>query len=53
MEAVTLAGAPIFAPTPAFYHRPALIDDLLDQIAGRILDHFGIEHRLSERGTSP
>ena len=51
MEAATLAGATIFPPTPAFYHRPASIDDLLNQIAGRILDQFGIEHRLFERWT--
>jgi polyprenyl P-hydroxybenzoate/phenylacrylic acid decarboxylase-like protein len=49
MEAVTLAGATIFPPVPAFYHRPRSIDDLLAQIAGRILDQFGIEHDLFTR----
>jgi polyprenyl P-hydroxybenzoate/phenylacrylic acid decarboxylase-like protein len=49
MEAATLAGATIFPPVPAFYHRPRSIDDLLAQITGRILDQFGIEHELFAR----
>jgi polyprenyl P-hydroxybenzoate/phenylacrylic acid decarboxylase-like protein len=53
MEAVTLAGATIFPPVPAFYHRPRTIDDLLAQIAGRILDQFGIEHDLFTRWLGP
>jgi polyprenyl P-hydroxybenzoate/phenylacrylic acid decarboxylase-like protein len=51
MEAATLAGATIFPPVPAFYHRPTTIDELLNQITGRILDQFGIEHDLFERWT--
>ena len=49
MEAVALAGATIFPPVLAFYHRPRSIDDLLAQITGRILDQFGIEHDLFTR----
>jgi polyprenyl P-hydroxybenzoate/phenylacrylic acid decarboxylase-like protein len=49
MEAATLAGATIQPPVLAFYHRPRSIDDLVDQIAGRILDQFGIAHSLSAR----
>jgi polyprenyl P-hydroxybenzoate/phenylacrylic acid decarboxylase-like protein len=49
MEGATLAGATIFPPVPAFYHRPRSIDELLAQIAGRILDQFGIEHDLFAR----
>ena len=44
METVTLAGATVLPPTPAFYHRPSTIDDLLRQTAGKVLDQFGIEH---------
>jgi polyprenyl P-hydroxybenzoate/phenylacrylic acid decarboxylase-like protein len=51
MEAVTLAGATIFPPVLAFYHRPRSIDDILAQIAGRILDQFGIEHDVFTRWT--
>jgi polyprenyl P-hydroxybenzoate/phenylacrylic acid decarboxylase-like protein len=49
METVTLAGATIFPPVLAFYHRPRHIDDLLAHITGRILDQFGIEHDLFTR----
>ena len=49
METVTLAGGIILPPMPAFYHRPRTIDDLLKQTVGKVLDQFGIEHRLFER----
>lgn len=49
MEAVTLAGATVLPPAPAFYHQPKTIDDLLAQTAGKVLDQFGIEHKLFER----
>lgn len=49
MEAVTLAGATILPPVPAFYHRPQTIDDLLRHTAGKVLDQFGIHHELIER----
>jgi polyprenyl P-hydroxybenzoate/phenylacrylic acid decarboxylase-like protein len=49
METVTLAGATVLPPVPAFYHRPDTIEDLLRQTAGKVLDQFGIEHDLFER----
>ena len=49
METVTLAGATVLPPVPAFYHRPNTIEDLLRQTAGKVLDQFGIEHDLFER----
>ncbi|HTU30950.1 MAG TPA: UbiX family flavin prenyltransferase [Solirubrobacteraceae bacterium] len=49
METVTLAGATVFPPVPAFYHRPRDIDELIDHVNGRILDQFGIEHQLFTR----
>ena len=42
-------GAHILPPIPAFYHRPATIDDIIDQTIGKILDFFGVEHDLFER----
>jgi 4-hydroxy-3-polyprenylbenzoate decarboxylase len=42
-------GAHILPPIPAFYHRPATIDDIIDQTVGKILDFFGIEHDLFKR----
>ena len=49
METVTLAGATVFPPMLAFYHRPRTIDDLLSHIVGKILDQFGVEHKLFDR----
>jgi polyprenyl P-hydroxybenzoate/phenylacrylic acid decarboxylase-like protein len=51
METVTLAGATVLPPVPAFYHRPKTIDDLLNQTVGKVLDQFEIEHNLFERWT--
>jgi polyprenyl P-hydroxybenzoate/phenylacrylic acid decarboxylase-like protein len=53
METVTLAGATVLPPVPAFYHQPKSIDDLLRQTAGKVLDQFGIEHTLFRRWSTP
>ena len=42
MRLAAAAGAVIFPPVPAFYHRPATLDEIVDQIAGRILARLGI-----------
>jgi 4-hydroxy-3-polyprenylbenzoate decarboxylase len=39
-------GVKIVPPVPAFYHKPESLDDLIDSIAGRILDNMGIENDL-------
>jgi polyprenyl P-hydroxybenzoate/phenylacrylic acid decarboxylase-like protein len=49
METATLAGATVLPPTPAFYHRPETINDLLAQTTGKILDQFDIDHQLFQR----
>lgn len=53
LETVTLAGATVLPPTPAFYHRPQTIEDLLRHIAGKVLDQFDIPHNLFERWHNP
>src|SRR5262249_34051183 len=52
METVTLAGATVLPPVPAFYHQPESVDDLLRQTAGKVLDQFGIEHNAFRRWDS-
>lgn len=37
------AGAVILPACPGFYSRPASVDELVDQIVGRILDSVGLE----------
>ncbi len=49
METVTLAGATVFPPVLAFYHRPQSIQDLLAHIVGKVLDQFAIPHDLFHR----
>jgi 4-hydroxy-3-polyprenylbenzoate decarboxylase len=49
MELVTLAGAIVMPASPAFYHRPRSIDDLVNFIVGRVLDLLGIENDLYRR----
>ena len=49
METVTLAGATVLPPVPAFYHKPETIEDLLRHTAGKILDQFGIPHQAFKR----
>ncbi|KAJ5188261.1 hypothetical protein N7472_007275 [Penicillium cf. griseofulvum] len=36
-------GAIIFPPVPAYYIRPASVDDLVDQSVGRMLDLFDLD----------
>jgi 4-hydroxy-3-polyprenylbenzoate decarboxylase len=43
------AGAMILPAMPSFYGRPAGIDQLLDTVVGRVLDHLGLEHDLLKR----
>jgi polyprenyl P-hydroxybenzoate/phenylacrylic acid decarboxylase-like protein len=52
METLTLAGATIMPPAPAFYHQPQTIEDLLNQTVGKLLDQFGISHELYRRWES-
>lgn len=47
------AGATVMPANPGFYHRPRKIEDVVDFLVARILDHLGVEHALTERwGTS-
>ncbi|HEX8317885.1 flavin prenyltransferase UbiX [Longimicrobium sp.] len=52
MARLTRAGATIMPAAPGFYHRPRSIDDLVDFVAARILDHLGVEHTVGRRWKS-
>ncbi|HKT09372.1 MAG TPA: flavin prenyltransferase UbiX [Gemmatimonadaceae bacterium] len=49
MLRVSRAGAIVLPAAPGFYHGPTRIDDLVDFIVARVLDHLGVDHRLSGR----
>lgn len=42
-------GATIMPAAPGFYHQPKSIEDLIDFMVARILDHLGIEQGLVPR----
>lgn len=42
-------GAVIFPPVPAFYNRPATLQDIVDQSCMRMLDQFGIHLETAPR----
>lgn len=43
MLAVSEAGAIVMPASPGFYNNPQSIQDLIDMIAARILDHLGVD----------
>jgi len=43
MVRVAEMGAIVAPPMPAFYQRPATIEDIIDQTVNRLLDQLGIE----------
>ena len=51
MAAVTEAGAIVYPPVPAFYARPASLEDMVDHTIGRVLDLFDIDTSLVRRWT--
>jgi 4-hydroxy-3-polyprenylbenzoate decarboxylase len=46
MSLAAEAGAVIFPPVPAFYNRPASVQEIVDEIVGRVLVRLGIENDL-------
>lgn len=49
MLRVTRAGALVMPAAPGFYHRPSSIDDLVNFMVARVLDHFGVPQTLAPR----
>ena len=40
METVTQAGAIVIPASPAFWHKPKTIEDLVDSVVDRVLSHI-------------
>jgi 4-hydroxy-3-polyprenylbenzoate decarboxylase len=49
MATVTRAGALVLPAMPSFYGRPQTIDELVDTVVGRVLDHLGLPIKLGPR----
>lgn len=49
MTALAEMGVVVLPASPAFYHRPRSVDDMLDFIAGRVMDALGISNDLYTR----
>ncbi len=43
------AGAVILPANPAFYHHPQRVEDLVDFVVARVMDHLGVPHQLLKR----
>ena len=49
MTRVSRAGAVILPPSPSFYTFSETIEDLVDTVVARIMDHLGAAHDLGKR----
>jgi 4-hydroxy-3-polyprenylbenzoate decarboxylase len=49
MLSLSQQGVTIMPASPGFYHKAESIDDLVDFMVGRILDHLGIEQDIMPR----
>ena len=52
MLRLSRAGAVVLPASPAFYHHPLTMDDLVDFVVGRILDHVGVDAGIGPRWES-
>jgi 4-hydroxy-3-polyprenylbenzoate decarboxylase len=53
MLALARMGVVMAPPVPAFYHRPASVEDIVDHTAARILDQLGLELPGTSRWRGP
>jgi flavin prenyltransferase len=49
MLTLSQMGVTIMPAAPGFYHQPKSINDLIDFMVGRMLDHLGIEQNIMPR----
>jgi 4-hydroxy-3-polyprenylbenzoate decarboxylase len=48
-ELLLLAGAIILPANPSFYMRPQTVEQVVDTVVARVLDHLGVAHQLVKR----
>lgn len=49
MLAATRAGAIVIPASPSFYGRPETLEDAMDSVLSRVLDHVGLPNALARR----
>jgi len=49
MLCLVKAGATILPAMPGFYHKPETVQDLVNFVVARVLDHLGLKHDLVKR----
>ncbi len=49
LELLMLAGAVILPANPSFYTRPQTVEQVVDTVVARVLDHLGVMHTLVAR----
>ncbi len=53
LTALSRAGALVLPAMPSFYGKPETLDQAIDTVVGRILDHLGVDRTLSARWGEP
>jgi flavin prenyltransferase len=48
-ELLLLAGATVLPANPSFYTRPQNVEQVVDTVVARVLDHLGVAHQLVAR----
>jgi 4-hydroxy-3-polyprenylbenzoate decarboxylase len=49
MELLLMAGAILIPACPSFYGRPGTVEQVVDTVVARVLDHLGLPHTLAAR----
>ena len=49
MLRLSRVGAVILPPSPGFYQHPQSVQDIVDFVVARVLDHIGVPHALMQR----
>jgi flavin prenyltransferase len=49
MELLLLAGATLIPANPCYYTRPTTVEQVVDTVVARVLDHIGVRHKLVAR----
>jgi 4-hydroxy-3-polyprenylbenzoate decarboxylase len=48
-ELLIQAGATLLPANPSYYTRPQTVQDVVDTVVARVLDHLQVSHRLIAR----